>query len=74
MALGVTLEELRTEAWWIFRARRQESCGQAIGRAAHACRIQALLAASAHSMNYGLNVIVLPDHIAPPSFVRIHRR
>lgn len=71
--LGVTLEALRTEAWWLARARGEESLTQAVGRAAHAQAIQAILFASAHSLEYGHNVIVLPDHIRAPSRLRVLR-
>jgi RES domain-containing protein len=72
--LGVTADELRTEAWWLARARGEESLAQAVGRAAHACGVQALLVASAHALTHGHNVIGLPDHIHPPSRLKVLRR
>jgi RES domain-containing protein len=72
--LGVALDQLRTEAWWTARARGEESLRQAVGRAAHACEVQALLASSAHSLSHGHNVIALPDHIRPPSRLEVLRR
>jgi RES domain-containing protein len=71
--LGVSLDQLRRETWWLARARNEESLTQAIGRAAHACGIQALLAASAHTLDHGVNVIVLPDHINLPSELKVLR-
>ncbi|HMD53413.1 MAG TPA: hypothetical protein VKJ65_02550 [Phycisphaerae bacterium] len=52
----------------------RNSLTQAIGRAAHACGIQAFLAASAHTLDHGLNVVVLPDHIKQPSMLKVLRR
>jgi RES domain-containing protein len=72
--IGVKLDQIRTEAWWLARARGEESLTQAIGRAAHACGIQSLLAASAHALDQGVNVVVLPDHLKPPSRVAVLRR
>jgi RES domain-containing protein len=72
--LGVTIDQLRTEAWWLARARGEESLTQAIGRAARACGVQALLAASAHTPAHGHNIIVLPDRIRPPSQLKVLRR
>jgi RES domain-containing protein len=74
MALGVTLDQLRTETWWLARARGEESLTQAIGRAAHACGIQAILVASAHALDQGVNVVVLSDHLMPPSGLKVLRR
>lgn len=71
--LGVTLDALRTEAWWLARARGEESLTQAVGRAAHAHGIQAILVASAHSLAHGHNVIALPDHIRTPSRIKVLR-
>jgi RES domain-containing protein len=73
-SLGTTIDQLRTESWWLFRARGEESLTQAIGRAAHACRVQAILAPSAHSPDHGHNIIVLPDHLHPPSRLIVLRR
>jgi RES domain-containing protein len=72
--LGLTDDQLRTEAWWLARARGEESLAQAIGRAAHACGVQALLASSAHTIAHGHNVIALLDHIRPPSHLKVVRR
>jgi RES domain-containing protein len=72
--MGVKLDQIRTETWWLFRARGEESLTQAIGRAAHACGMQALLAGSAHALDQGNNVIVLRDHLKPPSGVTVLRR
>jgi hypothetical protein len=72
--IGLTLDQIRTETWWLARARGEESLTQAIGRAAHDCGIQSLLAASAHAVDQGINVIVLPDHLKPPSRVAVLRR
>jgi RES domain-containing protein len=71
--LGVTLDQIRTETWWLARARGEESLTQAIGRAAHACGIQALLVPSAHALDQGINAIVLPDHLKPPSGLKVLR-
>ena len=72
--IGLTLDQIRTETWWLARARGEESLTQAIGRAAHACGIHSLRAASAHALDQGVNVIVLPDHLKPPSSVAVLRR
>jgi RES domain-containing protein len=71
--LGVTLDQIRTETWWLARARGEESLTQAIGRAAHACGIQALLVPSAHALDQGINAIVLPGHLKPPSGLKVLR-
>ena len=71
--LGVTIEQLKNEAWWLARARGQESLTQAVGRAAHACNIQALLISSAHTELHGRNVVVLTDHVHPPSWLKVLR-
>ena len=73
-ALSTTLDELRAETWWLSRARGEESLSQAIGRAAHLCQIQAILAASAHTLDHGQNIIVLPDHLHLPSRLAVLRR
>jgi RES domain-containing protein len=72
--IGVKLNQIRTETWWLSRARGEESLTQAIGRAAHSCGMQSLLALSAHALDQGNNVIVLPDHLKPPSGVTVLRR
>lgn len=72
--LGLTIGQLRSEKWWMSRVRGEESLTQAVGRAAHACHIQALLAASAHAIDQGFNVIVLPDHLNQPSGAKVLRR
>ena len=71
--LGMTADQLRMEAWWLARARGEESLTQAVGRAAHACGVQALRVDSAHTSDHGHNVIVLPDHISPPSRLKVLR-
>jgi RES domain-containing protein len=72
--LTVTADLLRTEAWWLARARGEESLTQAIGRAAHACGVQAFAVPSAHTPAHGQNVILLPDHVRPPSRLKVLRR
>jgi RES domain-containing protein len=72
-ALGVTLNQLLTESWWLARLRGEESLTQALGRAAHANAVHALLVASAHSSAHGHNVVLLPDHISPPSELKVLR-
>lgn len=72
--LEVTADQLRIDAWWLARARGEESLTQAVGRAAHACGVQALFAASAHTPAHGQNVIALPDHVYPPSRLKVLRR
>jgi RES domain-containing protein len=70
-ALGVTADQLLTEMWWLARLRGEESLTQALGRAAHANRIQALRVASAYSVAHGHNILLLPDHILPPSRLKV---
>jgi len=71
---GVATDELRDDAWWLSRSRHQESFTQAIGRAAHACGVQALRVVSAHTPSLGENLVVLPGNIRPPSFLKVLRR
>jgi len=71
--IGVTADQLLSEAWWLARLRGEESLTQAVGRAAHANRLQALRVASAHSATHGHNVLVLPEHISPPSELKVLR-
>jgi RES domain-containing protein len=73
-SLGTTLDQLRTDKWWLSRALGEESLTQAVGRAAHACGVQAILAPSAHTASHGHNLIVLPDHLQPPNRVTVFRR
>jgi RES domain-containing protein len=73
-ALNLTADQLREEEWWTARARGEESLTQAVGRAAHSCRVQAILAASAHTAAHGNNLIALPDHIKSPSRLAVLRR
>ena len=73
-ALNVILDQLRFDPWWLARARGEESLTQAIGRAAHDSGAQALFAASAQKLGHGHNIIVLPDHIHPPSALKVLRR
>lgn len=72
--LGVTLDKLRADAWWLARLRDEESLTQAVGRAAHAHRVQALRVASAHTDAHGANILLLPEHISPPSELKVLRR
>jgi RES domain-containing protein len=71
--LGVNIAQLRREAWWLARARNEESRTQAIGRAAHACRVQALLASSAHASDHGLNLVILTDHLTASANLQVLR-
>jgi RES domain-containing protein len=73
MALGVTADQLSAKAWWLARLHGEESLTQAVGRAAHAHRVQALRVASAHSTSHGQNVLLLPDHILRPSELKVLR-
>jgi len=73
-ALGLTAAQLVSDEWWLARARGEESLTQAVGRAAHASRLQALRVASAHSAAHGHNILLLPDHIAPPNEIKVLRR
>ncbi len=52
----------------------EESLSQAVGRAAHSCRAQAIQVASAHTSDHGFNIVVLPDHTRPPSRFKVLRR
>jgi RES domain-containing protein len=72
--VGLSLGQPRAEKWWLARARGEEALTQATGRAAHACGIQALLAASAQARDQGVNIIVLPDHLKSPSVLKVFRR
>jgi len=72
--LGVTANQLLTEAWWLARLRGEESLTQAVGRATHTNGVQALRVASAHSAAHGQNILLLPDHIFPPSELKVLRR
>ena len=69
--LKISLDELRSEKWWLSRARGEESLTHAIGRAAHLHRVQALLAPSAHTTDHGVNIIVLTQNVSPPSKIKI---
>jgi RES domain-containing protein len=71
--LGVPFDQLRADQWWLARARGRESLTQAVGRAAHACAVQALLVASAHTLAHGHNVVAFPDHVRPPSLLKVLR-
>jgi RES domain-containing protein len=71
--LSVTANQLLTEAWWLARLRGEESLTQAVGRAAHASGLQALRVASAHSPAHGQNILLLSDHISPPSELKVLR-
>lgn len=73
-ALGVTANQLLTEAWWLARLRGEESLTQAVGRAAHVSGVQALRVASSHSAAYGQNIVLLPDHISLPSELKVLRQ
>lgn len=72
--LKLSADELREDAWWLARARQEESLSQAVGRAAHERGFQSLRAFSAHTLSHGLNVVVLPDHLLAPSYIRVLRR
>jgi RES domain-containing protein len=72
--LGLTSDQLMGEAWWVARARGEESLTQAVGRAAHAHRVQALLVGSAHTSDHGFNLIAFPAQIRPPSLLKVIRR
>jgi len=72
-ALDLTIDQLNADTWWLSRLRGEESLTQAVGRAAHARRIQAVRVTSAHSTAHGHNVLLLPDHIAPPSGLKVLR-
>jgi RES domain-containing protein len=74
MEMGLSLDQVRADAWWLARARGEEALTQAIGRAAYACAVQAILAASANALDQGYNVVVLPDHLKPPSGLKVLRR
>ena len=71
--LGVVLTQLKQDPWWLCRARMEESLTQALGRAAHACGVQAIMAASAHTADPMFNVVVLPDHLTSSSVLRVLR-
>ena len=71
--VGVTPELLRTDAWWLARARGEESLTQAVGRAAYECGIQAIFVASALTLAHGHNVVAFPDHIRAPSLLKVLR-
>ena len=72
--LELSLDQLRTDTWWLARARGEESLTQAVGRAAHASGIESLLVASAHALDQGVNVVVLPDCLKPSSGLKVLRR
>ena len=72
-ALGMTVDQLVTDEWWL-APRGDESLTQAVGRAAHEQSVQALQVASAHSADHGHNILLLPDHITPPSELKVLRR
>jgi RES domain-containing protein len=72
-SLKVSLDELRSEKWWLSRAEGEESLTQAIGRAAHLHRAQAILAPSAHTLDHGVNIIIFTQNMNPPSNIKILR-
>jgi RES domain-containing protein len=72
--LSLPLDELRSEPWWLSRAKGEESLTQALGRAIHTCKVQGILAISAHTSDHGFNVILFPRNIAPPCRVAVLRR
>ena len=72
-AIGLAPSDL-AQPWWLTRLRGEEALTQAFGRAAHASRIQALKVPSAHSADHGHNILLLPDHIMPPSEMKVLRR
>src|SRR5580704_7812999 len=55
--LDTSVEKIRTEKWWLNGARNEESFTQAIGRAAHRFKMQALLSLSSQSLDHGVNII-----------------
>jgi len=71
-AVGLTQGDL-AEAWWQARSRGEEAITQAVGRATHASRLQALQVPSAHCSDRGTNILLLPDHIEPPSELKVLR-
>jgi RES domain-containing protein len=72
--LGIATDQIRLEKWWLARACGEESLTQAIGRAACSCGVQTILAPSAHATHQGLNVIIFPDNLEPPSELKVLRR
>jgi RES domain-containing protein len=72
--IGLTVDQLRTDAWWEARVRGEESLTQAVGRAARTSGVQALMAASAQTLDHGSNIIAFPDLIKPPSLMKVLRR
>jgi len=73
-ALGIAADQLLTDPWWLSRLRGIESLTQAVGRTAHASAVQAIQVASAYSADHGHNILLLPDHLAPPSELKVLRR
>jgi RES domain-containing protein len=71
--LEISSERIKTDPWWVYRAKREESFTQAIGRAAHRCGVQAILAPSSQEAGAAFNVFVLPDHIQLPSYLKVLR-
>jgi hypothetical protein len=72
--LALTVDQLRSDPWWEARARGEESLTQAVGRAAKTSGLQALMAASAQTLDHGSNIIAFPDLIKPPSLIKVVRR
>lgn len=73
--LGLSVEQVRQDKWWLSRARREESISQAVGRAAHSAGAQALIALSAHAdQSAGVNVIVFPDRLDTSCVFKVLRK
>lgn len=72
--IGIGQAELRENAWWQSRWRGEEAITQAIGRAAHATGVQALIVASAQTLEHGKNLVVFPDHVKRPMELKVLRR
>jgi len=62
--LAVSFEEIMKDQWWLAGTRGEESVSQAFGRAAHACRVDALAAPSAQPADLGLNIVLFGDNLA----------
>ena len=62
--LTVTLDDILRDQWWLAGSRGEESISQAIGRAAHACSVEALVAPPAQPIDDGVNLVLFPDNTA----------
>ncbi|MCL2640445.1 MAG: RES family NAD+ phosphorylase [Phycisphaerales bacterium] len=63
-AFATSFDEFRREPWWLFRGRGVEATTQAIRRAAHALGVQAIQYPSAHTLEYGENIVIFLDNIS----------